>query len=176
MPHLTCSSDESSNCSVEESTGIDGIVLCLPTMLHSEYIKICAKYGLAIFCEKPISMHPNEILELFEFCQDYNVPLCCGFQRRFDESYIAVAETIRRGDIGNPISSQIFFGDSPCPSIEFLRQGGNIFEDLCIHDVDFIRYALRDDVRSVFATSTSTSNKLKQYGKSIYLQSNSLKE
>jgi predicted dehydrogenase len=84
-------------------------------MLQSKYIKICAQYGLAIFCEKPVAMSPNE-----------------SFQRRFDESYIALAEAISRGDIGNnPISAQIFFGDNPFPSIDF-REGGNIFDNLCI--------------------------------------------
>lgn len=164
VPHMTYSSDESCNASDHENTGLDGIVLCIPTMLHSKYIKICAKYGLAIFCEKPIAMNPNEIQELYDLCEDHNVQLCCGFQRRFDESYIALAEAIRRGDIGNPISAQIFFGDNPCPSIDFLRQGGNIFDDLCIHDVDFIRYALQDEVQSVYATSTCTSKRLKRYG------------
>jgi hypothetical protein len=83
---MTYSSEESCNASIHENTGLDGIALCIPTMLQSKYIKICAQYGLAIFCEKPVAVSPNE-----------------SFQRRFDESYIALAEAISRGDIGKSV-------------------------------------------------------------------------
>ena len=161
---MTHSSDESSNDSIHEHTRLDGVILSIPTTLHAHYIKICASYNLAIFCEKPIALHPNAIRDLFNTCRQHQMPLCCGFQRRFDESYVAVANAIKRGDIGAPISVQMFFGDYPCPSVDFLREGGNIFEDLCIHDVDFVRWALGEEVKTVYATKICFSKELERYG------------
>ena len=48
--------------------------------------------------------------------------------------------------------------------MEFLLQGGNIFFDLAIHDVDFIRWALQDEVESVFAATSYSSEQLKAHG------------
>jgi len=48
--------------------------------------------------------------------------------------------------------------------LEFLLAGGNIFFDLCVHDVDFIRWALSDEVESVFATATCSSKELLKHG------------
>ena len=57
----------------------------------------------------------------------------------------------------------MFFGDSPCPPLEFLLQGGNIFFDLCVHDVDYIRWALRDEVDSVYATANYSCRELETH-------------
>jgi len=92
------------------------------------------------------------------------VSLCCGFQRRFDESYVSVAKAVQRGQIGRPITSSIFFADHPCPPIDFLLTGGNIFVDLSAHDVDYIRWVLNDEVASVFATGTSSTETLEEAG------------
>lgn len=105
---------------------------------------------------------PQEIEELYSLFELEGVPLCCGFQRRFDKSYIAAAETVPQGKIGRPISAHIFFGDSPGPPSEFLITGGNIFFDLSVHDVDFIRWALKDNITTVYAKGTSSSDELLQ--------------
>lgn len=106
----------------------------------------------------------TKITDLFNYCDDRGVDLCCGFQRRFDDSYRYVAEAVRSRKIGQPYSASIFFADHPCPPIEFLLKGGDIFMDLCAHDVDFIRYALNDEVVSVFATGSSSEDVLKEAG------------
>lgn len=161
-PRSVASSDASIDSSYEQ--GLDGLIVSVPTPAHAYYVKQAAKYGLAVFVEKPVALLPGEIEELYRECKDHNVPLCCGFQRRFDDSYVAAAKALKAGAIGRPLSSQIFFGDSPCPRLDFLMQGGNIFYDLCIHDVDFIRWALQDEVESVFAVATCRDAKLKAHG------------
>lgn len=48
--------------------------------------------------------------------------------------------------------------------MEFLKAGGDIFMDLSAHDVDYIRWALNDEVVSVFATGSSSNDKLRSAG------------
>lgn len=146
------------------STAIDGILLCAPTFTHDEVIREAADYGLPIFVEKPVDETSDKIEDLFDVCERSGAKLCCGFQRRFDESYAAVAESVRHGKIGKPLSANIFFADHPCPPIEFLLKGGDIFMDLCAHDVDYIRHALNDEVASVYATGSSSTTELKEAG------------
>jgi len=148
----------------ESSEAVDGIVLCAPTFTHEEVISKAAEYGLPVFVEKPVDGTSAKIEHLFNLCEQSGVKLCCGFQRRFDDSYVAVAEAVKQGKIGNPISANIFFADHPCPPIEFLLTGGDIFMDLCAHDVDYIRHALNDEVASVYATGTSSTQELKEAG------------
>lgn len=149
----------------EESTSsIDGIVLCAPTFTHNEVIRIAAENELPIFVEKPVDETADKIENLFDLCEKNGAKLCCGFQRRFDDTYVAVAESVKSGKIGTPISANIFFADHPCPPIEFLLKGGDIFMDLCAHDVDYIRWVLNDEVSSVFATGTSSTDELRDAG------------
>ncbi len=116
----------------DSNTAIDGIVLCAPTFTHDEVIREAADYGLPIFVEKPVDETADKIEHLFDVCERSGAKLCCGFQRRFDESYAAVAESVRHGKIGKPVSANIFFADHPSPPIEFLLTGGDIFMDLCV--------------------------------------------
>lgn len=115
-----------------DGTPIDGIVLCAPTFTHEDVICEAAEYGLPIFVEKPVDETAEKIENLFDICERYGAKLCCGFQRRFDDSYVAVTDAVRLGNIGKPISANIFFADHPCPPIEFLLTGGDIFMDLCV--------------------------------------------
>ena len=50
----------------------------------------------------------------------------CGFQRRFDASYMEVLKQVRSGVTGHPQSIHIVFRDHPTPNIEFLKNGGYV--------------------------------------------------
>lgn len=144
------------------SSSIDGVVMCSPTFAHDEAIREVADYGLPIFVEKPVDEDANKVKDIFDYCEKKGAKLCCGFQRRFDDSYVAVAEAVKQGQIGKPISATIFFGDHPCPPMEFLLTGGEIFMDLAPHDIDFIRNILNDEVSTVYATGSSSTDELKE--------------
>eukprot|EP00978_Attheya_sp_CCMP212_P017067 scaffold45329_cov57-Attheya_sp.AAC.5 len=133
--------------------GIDGLIISTPTFTHAAIIKESASLGISIFTEKPVDETADEIRQLFDICYKANVALCCGFQRRFDHAYVSTAKAVHDGHI-----------DHPCPPIEFLLKGGNIFIDLSTHDIDYIRWVLQDEVESVYATGTSSLEALKEAG------------
>ena len=114
--------------------------------------------------EKPIDETSEQIRESYAVARKYNVQLCCGFQRRFDPSYVSLYHQVNtHSAIGTPLSAAIFFGDHPVPHRSFLLQGcGNIISDCSAHDVDFIRWVLKDEVVSVYATGTSSDEELKE--------------
>lgn len=143
---------------------LDAVVVSSPTFTHEAVITQAASHGLDVFTEKPVDETADKIVALFEIAARGGISLCCGFQRRFDASYVAAANAVRTGKIGTPIMANIFFADHPCPPKEFLLKGGNIFMDLCAHDVDYIMQVLEDDVVSVYATGTSSTDELDAAG------------
>ena len=151
---------------------LDGIIISTPTPTHASLITIAAKAGISIFTEKPIDETALKVRDLYKVTNDCGVKLCCGFQRRFDPSYLELYNQINnptedeegRG-IGVPLTASIFFGDHPIPTRTFLLQGGgNIISDCSAHDVDYIRWILKDEVVSVYATGTSSDDELKENG------------
>lgn len=143
---------------------LDGVICSSPTFTHEGVVTDAANYGLDVFTEKPVDETADKIVKLFEIADRGGINLCCGFQRRFDASYVAAANAIRNGEIGTPVTANIFFADHPCPPKAFLLQGGNIFMDLSAHDIDYITDVLDDDVVSVYATGTSSCDKLAAAG------------
>ena len=150
--------------SLSPDNSLDAFLISTPTFTHRALIEEAACNRLAIFTEKPVDDTAEKILELFEICKTAQVTLACGFQRRFDPSYTKVKQMIESNAIGKPLMANIFFGDYPCPPIEFLLKGGNLWSDLLCHDADFIRWCLNDEVDNIYATGTSSSPILKENG------------
>jgi len=125
---------------------LHGVVVCSPTYTHASIIKEAADHKLSVFTEKPVDETAEKIESLFQYAKSSGIALCCGFQRRFDASYVAAVQVIRTGEIGIPVVANAFFGDHPTVHKDFLLRGGNIFMDLLCHDADFIAHALNDDV------------------------------
>jgi myo-inositol 2-dehydrogenase/D-chiro-inositol 1-dehydrogenase len=149
--------------SIETHSTLDGVVISTPTPTHESLITKAAQNNLSIFTEKPVDETAKKISSLFQICNNHNVKLCCGYQRRFDLSYQSLYHQVNSGAIGTPLSATIFFGDHPVPSRQFLLQGGaNIITDCSAHDIDFIRWTLDDEVVSVYAVGTSSDDELRQ--------------
>ena len=130
-----------------------------PTFTHAEVIRRSAQHGISVFTEKPVDETALKIESLFRISKEAGIHLCCGFQRRFDTSYTAAIEALPR--IGTPVAAHLTFYDHPCSPLDFLLEGGNIAMDLAPHDIDYIRHALQDEVVSIYASGSSSTDQLK---------------
>ncbi|GMH65972.1 hypothetical protein TL16_g04326 [Triparma laevis f. inornata] len=146
-----------------EGVEYDGLVVSTPTFTHLSAIE-GSKDNTPIFLEKPIAEDAEGIRKAFEIARRKGNTLCCGFQRRFDDTYVAGSTKVKNGEIGKVVNCNVIFGDHPCPSIEFLKEGGDIFMDLAPHDVDYVLNTLDDKVKSVYATGCSSDPILKEAG------------
>ena len=137
-----------------------------PTFTHKAAITAACSHPSVshIFCEKPVGKDAGEIKELFNMCRTSGTKLCCGFQRRFDPSYLDLKRRVMLGEIGTVTMGTVFFADHPCPSLEFLKNGGDPFLDLAPHDIDFLRWVLDDEVVELYATGSSSHSELKKCG------------
>lgn len=131
---------------------IDGIVIGSPTPFHVDQIIKSAQAGKAIFCEKPISNDLATIDKCLQVVSDTKAKLLIGFQRRFDENFMAVRENVMNGKIGQVRMFHINSRDPAPPPAEYLAQSGGIFLDMMSHDFDQARFCTGAEIEEVYVT------------------------
>ncbi|XP_068709058.1 myo-inositol 2-dehydrogenase-like isoform X1 [Montipora foliosa] len=135
---------------VIDDSSVDAAVICTPTDFHEDLVLRCLKAGKAVFCEKPIAKTVEAIERCYNHAMKHNIPLFCGFNRRFDPTISHVADRVKSGDIGKIHVIKTTSRDFPMPSISYLKISGGIFHDCCVHDVDTICWILGESPHTVF--------------------------
>ena len=74
---------------------VDAVWICSPSQYHADQIKACAANKKHVFCEKPIATDLPETVEAINACgNDAGVKLMIGLQRRFDQNFMHVRESV----------------------------------------------------------------------------------
>lgn len=134
---------------------LDAVVIVSPSALHCAQIEVAMEHGKHVFCEKPlgtdvaqckaaekvVEAHPDLIFQL-------------GFMRRFDQSYAEAKRRVDSGEIGKVVLVRSYTQD-PRATIEstlkFAPHSGGQFLDMCVHDIDLIRWFTGSEVKNVWA-------------------------
>lgn len=123
---------------------IDAIVIVSPSPLHPEQIRIAMENGKHVFCEKPLGVDVASCKEAEAAVEAHpDLKFMLGFMRRFDPSYMNAKARIERGDIGRIIMIRCYSIDpknSIQGTIAYGPHSGGAFLDLCVHDIDLIRW------------------------------------
>jgi myo-inositol 2-dehydrogenase/D-chiro-inositol 1-dehydrogenase len=133
---------------------IDAVVICSSTDTHAEMIKLAAKAGKDIFCEKPISFDIHDIKETLKIVEEAGVRLQIGFNRRFDPNFARVREAVTKKEIGDLHMVRITSRDPSPPPVEYIKSSGGLFYDMTIHDFDMARFLSGSEIREVYANGT----------------------
>ena len=139
---------------IESSTDVDAIVICTPTDTHADLIERFAKAGKAIFCEKPIDLSIERVVQCLDVVKSTGTTLMVGFQRRFDPDFNALSQAIERGDIGAVEMVALTSRDPAPPPLDYIARSGGIFRDMTIHDFDVARWMLGEEVETVQAAAS----------------------
>lgn len=129
---------------------VEAVLIGTPTSLHPTMIIEAAKAKKHIFCEKPIGFEMTEIMKAYYEVKKQGVKFQLGFMRRFDASYRHAKEIIDAGGIGEIIYIRAY-GIDPISGMESFTKfatdndSGGIFVDMCIHDIDLIRWYTGSD-------------------------------
>jgi myo-inositol 2-dehydrogenase / D-chiro-inositol 1-dehydrogenase len=132
---------------------VDAVAICTPTSTHHQIILDAAAAGKHIFCEKPLDLSLEKISQLNDAAQKHSVKLMVGFNRRFDNNFIKIRETVANGKIGNPHLLRITSRDPGPPPEQYIRTSGGIFLDMTIHDFDMARFLIGAEVVELFAAA-----------------------
>ncbi len=139
---------------VEESSGIDAVVICSPTDTHADLIERFARAGKAVFCEKPVDLNVQRVRACLDVVERCGTPLMVGFQRRFDPDFRALKEAIDEGRVGDVEMVTLTSRDPGPPPYTYIERSGGIFRDMTIHDLDLARWLLGEEIENVFAAAS----------------------
>jgi len=90
---------------------IDAVIIATGDRWHAVLSVIAAKAGKDIYCEKPFTLTIGEGRSMVNAMKKYKTVWQCGTQRRSNNSYRFVAETVQSGKIGRLHTATVFMGD-----------------------------------------------------------------
>ena len=136
------------------SADVDAVVIGTPTTTHYDLIHLAAKAGKGIFCEKPVDLSSERIVDCIEVVEEAGVPFLTAFNRRFDPNFAALKARIAGGDIGQVELVTILSRDPGPPPIDYVKTSGGLFRDMMIHDLDMARFLMGEDPVSIHAVGS----------------------
>ena len=144
----------------------DAVIIANPSACHMDVAVPAAQAGCHIFLEKPISHNLDRLDELKAALKTGGGKVLVGFQFRFHPCFRKVAELLKSGAIGRPLSARAHYGDympgwhpweDYRTSYSARRDlGGGAVLTLC-HPVDYLRWLL-GEVESVWAFTGKVSD------------------
>ncbi len=130
---------------------IDGIVIASSTDSHGDLLLAAAERGLAVFCEKPVSLDFHTVARVTRAVEASGIPSMLGFQRRYDPNFRAVRERIA-SCVSGPLEQLLMQTRDPAPPPRaYVARSGGMLRDQAIHDFDQARYMLGEEMASVHA-------------------------
>ena len=136
-----------------EADDVEAVVIASPTFTHAELAVAALAAGKHVLCEKPLASTPDEAAAIARAAEASDAAFLMGFMRRFDPSWVSVAERVAAGEIGEPLlvrSTGRGPGLPPEWALDPTRSGGLIAE-VNSHDLDSIRWFSGQELESVYA-------------------------
>jgi len=134
---------------------VQAVLICTPTGSHPALIKESLLAGKHVFCEKPIAYDTKIVDELYLLAKEKNLVLLCGFQRRYDPSFVKVKKLLEEGRVGNLHKIRTISRDNPCPPLAYLQISGGIIFDCASHDCDEMRWYTGEDPNLVYSVGSA---------------------
>jgi len=113
-----------------------------------------AAAGVAMLCEKPISLDVASTAAALRVVANANVEVQVGFMRRFDDGFVEMRRLIESGDLGDVYLVRAASHDHVPPHESYLDHSGSVFRDMHIHDFDAVRWLTGRDIVEVYAAGS----------------------
>jgi predicted dehydrogenase len=88
---------------------VQGVVLCTPHTLHTEQIVAAAGAKKHVFCEKPLSLSRSDVLRAVKACNDNQVVLAVGHEKRFEPPVQELVRMAKAGELGTLLQIEANF-------------------------------------------------------------------
>ena len=129
---------------------IDGVIICSPSKYHVSQIKSLSDLTKNIFCEKPLGLSIEEILDVKSLVTKKSLNLHIGFNRRYDPDFSELKRYILNNEIGDLHMIKITSRDPAPPPISYIKKSGGIFLDMTIHDFDMVKYLSGSEIAELY--------------------------
>ncbi|MFS0770897.1 Gfo/Idh/MocA family protein [Sphingomonas sp. 1P08PE] len=126
--------------------GLDGVVIATPSALHADQSIRALSAGTAVFCQKPLGRDAAEAARVVDAARIADRLLSVDFSYRFTTGMQAIADLLRRGDLGRVFAVDLVFHNAYGPDKPWFydraQSGGGCVMDLGVHLVDLALWAL----------------------------------
>jgi myo-inositol 2-dehydrogenase/D-chiro-inositol 1-dehydrogenase len=138
--------------------GVDGVIVAVPTRLHTEVVTELLDAGIPVLCEKPCGLASDETRTLGERAQAARLPLQVGYWRRFVPALRTLREQIAAGELGSLelIHCAQWDENPPSPAFRDPASSGGILVDMGVHDLDMLRWLTGAEIGDVTGTASET--------------------
>lgn len=150
---------------LEKLPEIDVCLITTPTFTHVSLIDLCAQFGKAVLCEKPIAMTRGEAEQVRAIVQRTGIPYMTAMVVRFWAGYVKLKEMMDAGEFGEIYMS--YFSRCSEPQhwgnawLYDPERGGGAMYDMLVHDVDFMEYMF-GPAKRVFALASKDDTRCYQ--------------
>ncbi|MEM7535069.1 MAG: Gfo/Idh/MocA family oxidoreductase, partial [Chloroflexota bacterium] len=137
----------------------EGVIIATPTGYHKEVGIDCAKHGIHMLIEKPVTSTLAEADELIAVAECHNVQILVGHHRRHNPLVQSAHHIVQSGELGQMVAvSAHWLLQKPDDYYEMAwrgqRPGGGPAMINLIHDIDNLRY-ICGEMTQVFAQISS---------------------
>jgi myo-inositol 2-dehydrogenase/D-chiro-inositol 1-dehydrogenase/scyllo-inositol 2-dehydrogenase (NAD+) len=135
-----------------DKTDFDAVVITTPTPTHLPLAALAADHKKHVFLEKPMALNLQQCDAITEAVTRNGVLLQLGFMRRFDPEFVAAAQRIEAGEIGQPmmIKSNTHGPGLPPAWARDLSTSNGMLAEVNSHDWDTTRWLMGSDYQRVY--------------------------
>ncbi len=135
-----------------EKADFDAVIITTPTPTHLPLTALASENKKHVFLEKPMALNLQECDAINNVVNQNSVILQLGFMRRFDPEFIAAAQRIEAGEIGQPmmIKSNTHGPGLPPPWARDLRTSNGMLAEVNSHDWDTTRWLMGSNHERVY--------------------------
>lgn len=135
-----------------DKSDFDAVIITTPTFTHRELALLAAAHGKHVFMEKPMAMNLAECDDIIAATEGRGLLLQLGFMRRFDPEFVAAAERIFAGEIGEPmlIKSLTHGPGLPPAWANDIRTSNGMIAEVNSHDLDCVRWLMGSNPQRIY--------------------------
>lgn len=135
-----------------DSASFDAVIITTPTFTHRQLALLAAEHDKHVFMEKPMAMNLQECDDIIEAVEGRGLLMQLGFMRRFDPEFMAAAERIFAGEIGEPmlIKSLTHGPGLPPAWANDIRTSNGMIAEVNSHDLDCVRWLMGSNPKRIF--------------------------
>lgn len=140
---------------------VDAVYIALPNSLHYDFARRAIESGVAVLCEKPLTVTAHESEELVKAAEASRVRLMTAYRLHFERANLETGELIRSGKLGEPRFFNSSFSLQLQPgNIRSKRSlGGGPLYDLGVYCINAARSFFGEEPEEVFAFSSRGKDK-----------------
>lgn len=129
-----------------QDPNIDAVCVASPTNTHFAVVKDALDAQKHVFCEKPLTLVPEECLQLKELAEKIKKVLMVGHIFIFNRGIVRLKEYVESGELG-----RIHYAHSERTNLGPFRYDVNALWDLAPHDISIFNYLFDSTPKNVSA-------------------------